>query len=189
MVFGDDRRPLLEGLADNPLYVGSEAWPAVEAQRVLLGVARELGVPVVHTTGDPNMPGFDWTRRHAGQRAAPAQWRRDPDDFRFVDALAPREGEFVVAKAAPSAFFGTSVPALLQMLGVDSVIVCGESTSGCVRATAVDAASHRLRVTVPADCVYDRHEAAHAIALFDLAAKYADVVPSADVVAALRKLP
>ena len=105
--------------------------------------------------------------------------RQGADDI--VDQVAPLPGEPVIAKSAPSAFGGTPLAGLLSYLGVDTVLVVGEATSGCVRATVVDAASHRLRVVVVEECVYDRFEASHAINLFDMHQKYADVLPLAEV--------
>ncbi len=102
--------------------------------------------------------------------------------------VAPRPGEPVIRKAAPSAFFGTPLIALLRQLDVDSVIVVGESTSGCVRATVVDACSYRFDVTVVEECVFDRTESSHAINLFDMAQKYADVRGVEAVVNDLRAL-
>ncbi len=186
-VFGEDRRPLLEGVSDNRFYLGAEAWPAITAQKRLLDVAREIGLPVIHATGDPGMPTSGGSRRHPELRGSATGWPLPaPEDFRIIDELAPIEHEFVITKSAPSAFFGTTLPALTQMLDLDTVIACGESTSGCVRASAVDAASLRLQVIVPADCVYDRHEAAHAMSLFDIAQKYGSVVMSDHLIDDLR---
>ncbi len=90
--------------------------------------------------------------------------------------MAPLDGELVIRKAAPSAFWGTPLAGLLTGLGIDTLVVAGETTSGCVRATVVDAKSHRYRVVIPEPCVFDRSEASHALSLFDLDQKYADVV-------------
>ena len=87
----------------------------------------------------------------------------------------------VLRKTGPSAFFGTPLAAHLIGQGIDTLIVCGESVSGCVRATVVDGCSLRFRMIVVEECVYDRHEASRAINLFDMDQKYADVVPLAEV--------
>src|SRR5690606_16931976 len=102
--------------------------------------------------------------------------------YELIPEVAPLPHEVVLRKAAPSAFFGTPLDALLRQLAVDSLIVAGESTSGCVRATVVDARSLRFRVTVVEECVFDRTEATHAINLFDMDQKYADVRSIADVI-------
>jgi maleamate amidohydrolase len=102
--------------------------------------------------------------------------------------LEPQPDELVISKQYPSAFFGTSLASTLTSLGVDSVLLTGLSTSGCVRATCVDAMSHGFRTTVIADACGDRHEAPHKANLFDMNAKYADVVGEAEVIAHLEAL-
>lgn len=103
----------------------------------------------------------------------------------FVEQAMPIEGEVILKKTGPSAFFGTPLTAQLAALGVDTLVVCGETTSGCIRATVVDGCSLGFRMIVAQEAVYDRHEASHAINLFDMAQKYADVLPVADVVAGI----
>src|SRR5690606_9236311 len=98
----------------------------------------------------------------------------------IVEEVKPLPGELVVEKAAPSAFHGTPLTFQLVSLGIDTVICCGETTSGCVRATVVDGATHRFRMGVVADCVFDRTEASHYMNLYDMHNKYADVVGLAD---------
>ncbi len=108
--------------------------------------------------------------------------------YDIVDELAPIDGEVVLRKTGPSAFWGTPIVGLLNGLGIDTLVVAGESTSGCVRATVVDGKAYRYRMLVPEECVFDRHEAPHAINLFDLDQKYADVVPLVEVLAYLRSV-
>jgi nicotinamidase-related amidase len=99
----------------------------------------------------------------------------------IIDEVAPLPGETVLRKASPSAFWGTPLAGHLNYHGVDTIITCGESTSGCVRASVVDGCTYRYRMIVVEECVFDRHQAAHAINLFDMNQKYADVVPLAEV--------
>ena len=101
--------------------------------------------------------------------------------YDIIDEVAPLPGEAVLYKTAPSAFFGTPLVSHFVKEGVDTVIVAGETTSGCVRATVVDGCSYRYRMIVAEECVFDRDEAPHAINLFDMHEKYADVLPLADV--------
>src|SRR5680860_46161 len=108
--------------------------------------------------------------------------------YEIVEQAAPVPGEVVLRKTAPSAFFGTPLMSHYNSLGIDTLIVCGESTSGCVRASVIDARSYRFNVIVVEECVYDRHEASHAMNLFDMNQKYADVLPLNDVVTYLDKL-
>ena len=103
----------------------------------------------------------------------------------FPDAPAPLPGEIVVTKQYASSFFGTSLAATLNATGIDTVVVLGFSTSGCVRATALDALQHGFRPIVVADACGDRDAATHDQNLFDLDSKYADVLPEQDVVAHL----
>jgi maleamate amidohydrolase len=106
-----------------------------------------------------------------------------------IDArVAPGPGEPVYVKPASSAFYGTPLPAFLAASGVDTVIIAGCATSGCVRATTIDAVSAGLRPIVPEECVGDRAEVPHATNLFDIDAKYADVLPLADVIHALQRI-
>ena len=99
----------------------------------------------------------------------------------LADGLTPETGELVMVKQYASAFFGTSLASTLSALSVDTLILTGCSTSGCVRATAVDGMQHGLRVVVPKECVGDRHPGPHDAALFDIQSKYGDVVPKAVV--------
>jgi len=103
--------------------------------------------------------------------------------------LEPREDETIVLKKGASAFFGTNLPAILVSQGVDSVILCGATTSGCVRATAVDLLQYGWPTLVPRECVGDRAQAPHDANLFDIQAKYADVVPLEDALAYVESVP
>src|SRR5690242_16955532 len=103
--------------------------------------------------------------------------------------IAPAPRDIVIRKRKPSGFFGSNLAAYLTLLGADSVVVVGTTTSGCVRATVVDAFSLNYRVTLAEEGCFDRSEASHAISLCDMHAKYADVVPTADVLAYFAGLP
>lgn len=106
----------------------------------------------------------------------------------WPQGLEPRPEELVVSKQYPSAFFGTSLASTLTALGIDSVLLTGLTTSGCVRATCIDAMSHGFRTTVIEDACGDRHPDPHKANLFDMNAKYADVVGEAEAIAFLEKL-
>ena len=97
--------------------------------------------------------------------------------------LAPREDETIVLKKGASAFFGTNLAAILVSQGIDSVVLCGATTSGCVRATAIDLLQYGFPAMVPRECVGDRAQAPHEANLFDIHAKYADVVSLEDALA------
>jgi maleamate amidohydrolase len=158
----------------SPLYC--EADGAVEATARLLDAARSSGAPVAFTTLE-----FD----EAGKQVAKAFIDKVPTLLtlapgtrwpRIDDRIAPREGEPVLMKLFASAFFGTPLASMLTARSCDTVVVTGASTSGCVRATAVDALQHGYRVVVPREAVADRADGPHEANLFDIDAKYGDVV-------------
>jgi maleamate amidohydrolase len=154
-----------------PGACGPAGWAAVDRTVGVLAAARAAAVPVFYLTGLPANPN-PWNRK--------ARRPRHPDHLRIVDELAPEPGDVVLEKASPSGFTTSPLDALLTAAGVDTVLVCGEATSGCVRATAVDACVLGYRVGVLEDCCFDRFEASHWMSLFDLDQKYADVVSSSE---------
>jgi maleamate amidohydrolase len=182
-VMGDQPMELMDGIKLWPGYTGMAGWNAIPHVQNVIATAREMGIPVIHATGNPKVP--HWSDRREKSRpknpdpeAAARQKRR----FDIIDEVAPIEGEVVINKSAPSAFFGTILAAHLNYIGVDTVIVCGESTSGCVRASVVDGCASRFRIGVVEEGVWDRHETAHAMNLFDMNQKYADVISVDDAV-------
>jgi maleamate amidohydrolase len=194
-VFGD-RRPasVAEAMEEWPSTCGPQAWDALPHLTRILTAARAAKLPIVHVTAlDPGESGVaGWSQRGKRQTAAYAadpvkrEWLRGRYDF--VDAVTPVAGEAVIRKAAPSAFHGTLLMSHLHDLEVDAIILVGEVTSGCVRATCVDGRSYRFKMTVVEECVFDRHEASHAINLFDMNQKYADVLGIDEVVAHLESV-
>ena len=103
----------------------------------------------------------------------------------IIDEVAPLPGELVITKASPSVFWGTPLLGQLSARRIDTLIVAGESTSGCVRSAVVDGCTNRFNMIVAEECVFDRTEASHAINLFDMNQKYADVLPLDEIVAFL----
>jgi maleamate amidohydrolase len=181
--FGDEPLPLLESARDWPSSCGLAGWRALPHLQRLLAAARSAGIPVIHLTHMQGVPTWNLgTPRSEGPQPS------HPQRFELMPEVAPITGEAVLPKVAPSGFNGTPLFALLNQFDVDTVIVGGESTSGCVRATVVDARSNRFRVVIPEECVFDRHEAPHAINLFDMNEKYADVVPLDDVLAYVERV-
>lgn len=120
-----------------------------------------------------------------GWRAIPGIFSVPPRGYEFVKEIAPEPGDLLPPKNQASAFFGTPLAAHLVQMGVDSVVVVGCTTSGCVRGTAVDANAYNYKVVVPEDAVYDRSPTSHAVNLFDIAHKYADVVTVDETIAML----
>ena len=169
--FGPRPAPLAEAIELEPSSCGTAAWDALPALTTLLATARSAGVPVVHTVGGP---GADLaTQRTVGTPAADggADWGN-----RIVEPLTPAPGEVVLPKARASAFFGTPLDSVLRRAGVSALVVAGETTSGCVRATAVDAHALGFDVVVVEDATFDRSLLSHKVSLFDLHLKYATVV-------------
>lgn len=159
----------------SPLYAGVES--ARDAAARLLAAARRAGIPVMHTN-----VAYEPGGRDGGVffRKLPAlasfERGKHPELAAFGEGLEPLPSERVFTKQYASAFFGTRLAEALHSLGVDTVLIAGVSTSGCVRATAVDACQHGFVPLVVRDAVGDRHPAPHEANLFDLQAKYAEVI-------------
>ena len=160
-----------------PAGGGTGAWEAVRVTGNLLTEARNSGVPVLYTRNvQKRTVKFD-------SFAGKSTWNKsatldDAEGSRIVAPIAPENNDLVLDKSYASAFFGTPLVTYLVGLGVDTLLICGVSTSGCVRATAVDAVTRGFKVAVVADAVADRIVASHKIALLDMWMKYADVIDS-----------
>lgn len=168
----------------NPLYAGVE--DALAAATTLVETARESDVPVLYTVvhyEDPTEGGPFFRKVRALQNFV-----GDTQAGEICDELAPRDGELVIRKKFASAFFGTGLKETLEEMGVDSVIVSGLSTSGCVRASSLDAIQSGFVPIVVREAVGDRAAGPHDAALFDLDAKYADVRSLDEVLEHLRSL-
>jgi len=166
------RAYLVEG---SPLYAGAE--PARAAAQTLLEAARRAAIPVIHTNVQYQPGGRDggvFFRKVPALKCFEAG--AHPDLAAFAAGLEPVAGETVITKQYASAFFGTTLASTLTSLGVDTLLIAGVSTSGCVRASAVDACQYGFIPLVVREAVGDRHAAPHEASLFDLQAKYAEVV-------------
>ncbi|WP_240197252.1 isochorismatase family protein [Nonomuraea lactucae] len=174
---------LTNGFTDPAYPSGTDLSEVVAATSALIEHGRAAGVPVVFTTiaytpaeADGEM--VTWLRKAPGMRAM-----REGSPAVAIDERLPRRPEDVlVVKKGASAFFGTSLASTLTGLGCDTVLICGATTSGCVRATVVDAVQCGFSVLVPCECVGDRAAGPHEAGLFDINAKYGDVVGLADAV-------
>ena len=159
------------------LYAGVEG--ALASALRLRAAARTAGVPVVFTNVVYQANGRDGGRFF--EKAPPLRnFVRGNPMGAWPQGLVPHDDELVVSKQYPSAFFATSLASTLTALGVDSVLLTGLTTSGCVRASCIDAVSHGFRTAVVADACGDRHPAPHDANLFDMNAKYADVVSESE---------
>jgi len=183
---GDKALPILESIKTWRNSCGEESWPAVAKIRALIDKARDKGIPVIYTTGIRRADNWDsgsWSWKNTRTEEREAVPNRNIDGNQIVDEIAPGPKDIVIYKQKPSGFFGTNMASYLTLLGCDSVIVTGTTTSGCVRATVLDAFSLNYRVAVAQEGCFDRSEASHAINLCDMNAKYADVVTTEDVIA------
>lgn len=170
---------------ESPLYAGVDE--ALASALRIRAVARSMGMPVILTGVVLHPSGLDGGRFF--QKAKPlACFTAGNPLGGWPKGLEPSPDEFVITKQYPSAFFGTSLAPLLTSMGVDNVILTGLTTSGCVRASCVDAMSHGFITTVVRDACGDRHSAPHEANLFDMNAKYADVVSEAEILDFLASL-
>jgi maleamate amidohydrolase len=171
------RKSPLDVQAQWPSSCGINAWNALEPTKRLLAVARRAGIPIFYSTSDARPQskpgGVEPTRRQRMTSSA--------DDYEIHPELSPAPEDVVIVKQRASAFAGTPLGSHLTMLGVRSLIVCGESTSGCVRATCIDGYSGGYHISVVEECTFDRSDLIHKINLFDLHHKYADVMKADEV--------
>jgi nicotinamidase-related amidase len=190
---GEKPEPILQSIKKWRNSCGEDAWIAMPYLKALIEKAHEKGVPVIYTTAvrrDDNWDGGSWLWKNSrGDEDVKPVVVTNLDSNQIVADIAPAPQDIVVYKQKPSGFFGTNLASYLTLLGCDSVIVTGTTTSGCVRATVLDAFSLNYRVALAEEGCFDRSEASHAINLCDMNAKYADVVKTSEVLAFLDKLP
>ena len=165
-------------IAKWPLSCGPYAWAAVPGIARMLELFRARGLPIFFTIGEDRADALSQGRWHGKNARIVQTTEEEAVVNRVVSELAPGPDEVVIRKIKPSAFFGTPLASYLNELKIDSLVITGCTTSGCVRATVVDAFSLNYRVVIPSDGVFDRFELSHQVSLFDLSLKYADVVMS-----------
>ena len=176
------------GFTDPECALGSDLTAQVEATSRLLDAAREKELPVFFTTigFEPSLKdGGLWLQKvpSLGDLQLGGHWVEiDP-------RLAARPDETVIVKKGASAFFGTNLAAILISQRIDSIVLCGATTSGCIRATAIDLLQYGYPTLVPRECVGDRAQAPHDANLFDIQAKYADVVALEEALAYVESVP
>jgi maleamate amidohydrolase len=189
---GERPEPILQSIKRWRTSCGEEAWVALPYIKQLIEGARHKGLPVVYTTGEGRPDKWDrgsWGWKSSRSDEAGGGPGSNIDGNEIVEMIAPGPKDIVIKKQKPSGFFGSSLASFLTLLGADSVIVVGTTTSGCVRATVVDAFSLNYRVILAEEGCFDRSEASHAVSLCDMHAKYADVVPTAEILAHFNELP
>lgn len=191
---GDRPEPILDSIKRWPNSCGEDGWAAVPRIRKLIDAARNKGLPVIYTTGEVRPDRWDrgswaWKNSRTSLKPPTAAERTNLDGNTILPEIAPAPQDIVIKKLKPSGFFGTNLASFLTLLKADSILVTGTTTSGCIRATTLDAFSMNYRVTVVEDGCFDRSEASHAINLCDLNAKYADVIGSDEVIGYINGLP
>jgi nicotinamidase-related amidase len=184
VVYAGGAKPPHQLAQSHPNSCGEYAHAAIAPTQRLLAAGRAAALPVFYSTGDTraaSRPGFvTATKRN---RPPP-----NPMDYAIREEFKPATGDVIITKQRASVFFGTPLMAHLTQLGIRTLIVCGESTSGCVRASAVDAYSNGLHVVLVEECCFDRSLLSHKINLFDMHHKYADVMHLEKVIAHLEML-
>jgi maleamate amidohydrolase len=175
---GRQNLSMLEAIKQHPNACGEAGWEAIPHIQLVLQAGRSRGAPVFYTAGTT-----DFAVEHIGR------WRdkhrrtleRPPDTQVIVDEIAPEADDVVIQKTKPSVFFGTPLIGALIDRHIDTLVVTGCTTSGCVRASVIDAFSFGFRTAVVEDAVFDRAELTHAVNLFDMDQKYANVLPASQI--------
>ena len=172
LAFEGGPHPVHEVIKTHPSSCGLNAWNAIKPIEELMAAVRSRGVPVIYTTSE--------NRKDAKPKVVHATHRKEQnisdDAHEIRNEFKPEPDDLIIYKQRASAFFGTPLISHLTQLKIDSLIVCGESTSGCVRATVVDAYSYGFHTAVVEECCFDRSILSHKVNLFDLHHKYADVM-------------
>jgi len=175
---GDVPEPILESIKKYRNSCGEEGWQSVLQISRLLEGARDKKVPIFYSTAPSHRVALMAGRWHGKNNRGSEDFQSQAQDGNeIVREIAPHEGDIVILKDKPSVFFGTPFMSYLHELQVDTLLVAGTTTSGCVRATVMDAFSYNFKVVVVEECVFDRGQTSHKVNLFDMQAKYADVVP------------
>jgi len=187
---GDAPEPILESVKKYRTSCGERGWSSVEHIQRLLGAARSKNLPVVYTVSERRKDYLD-----SGVQRLKSYRHMEPTSVagskgsQVVAEVAPETQDILISKRKPSAFFGTPLMSYMNDLDVDTIILTGTTTSGCIRATAVDAFSYNFKTVIHEECCFDRFDSSHAINLFDLNTKYADVVPLKSVMEYVNGLP
>ena len=174
---GDKPEPITQSIKRFPSSCGERGWKAMLKIKELLEVARNKEVPVIYSANDSHdQYGMErWARKQS--RMLELDNLRYSTPEHIAKEISPRSGDLVIRKSKPSVFFATSLLSSLVSLGVDTLIITGCTTSGCVRATVVDAFSYNYHVVVVEECAFDRSMTPHKVNLFDISQKYGDVMP------------
>lgn len=172
-------KPVVDLVERFPSSCGEYAWNALPPTKTLLECARNANLPIIYSTKDKrnaeSLLNVNAThRKRSGTE--------DSDSHDIHPELSPRENDLMIFKERASCFFGTPLVTYLNKLQVETLIICGESTSGCVRATTLDSYSYGFHTVIAEQCVFDRNYISHQSSLFDLHHKYADVMDSSEII-------
>jgi maleamate amidohydrolase len=187
---GDKPEPILESIKKWRYSCGERGWEGVKHLERLIAAAREKHIPIVYTGMDRRPDGFDqgaWNWK--SYRSGEATDIKGSLGNEIVKEVAPQPQDIYFVKDKPSAFHGTHLLDYLIYLGADTVVTTGTTTSGCVRASAVDATQYNYRSIIPEECVWDRSMISHKVNLLDIQMKYGDVKTTDDVIEYFRSLP
>lgn len=180
---------LTRGFTEPAFAAGTDLSEVVRHTADLIREAKAAGVPVIftviaYTAAEADGHAIAWLDKASGMRAM-----REGSEAVKIDPRLPTGPEdIVIVKKGASAFFGTNLASVLSSLGADTAIICGATTSGCVRATAVDAVQSGFSVLVPHECCGDRAQGPHQANLFDIQAKYGDVITTSETITYMRSL-
>ncbi|MGE0627493.1 MAG: isochorismatase family protein [Hyphomicrobiaceae bacterium] len=184
LVYQGGPKPVEDVTKEFPSSCGIHAYNAIQPTTQVFAAARAAGLPIIYTTSDTRPDSKPTMIAATARSRVPV----DPAVYSIRADFKPQPGDTIITKQRASAFFGTPLIAHLTLLGVRSLIIVGESTSGCVRASAVDAYSHGFHVVLVEECCFDRCELSHKVSLFDLHHKYSDVMHVDQVLNEIRNI-
>jgi len=171
LVYEGGSLPVKDVVKKYPSSCGIHAWNAIEPTKQLISLARSHQIPLIYSTQGTNRIQATNRQRNVVH----------DNSYEIHEAFQPAPTDIIIQKERASCFFGTPLIAYLTRMDIDSLIICGESTSGCVRATAVDAYSYGFHPVIVEECTFDRSIISHKVSLFDLHHKYADVMSLGEV--------
>ena len=188
---GDKPKPILDSIEDWPNSCGEIGWNCLPNIKKVLNSCRNKKIPIIYTTGEVRNDKWDrgswaWKNQRTSSEKLSKNYNFDPNDI--IEDIRPQSKDIIIKKLKPSGFYGTNLQSFLNLFSADTLLILGTTTSGCVRATAIDGFSANYRISIIEDCCFDRSEASHAINLCDLNAKYADVIKSEEVINYLSNL-
>ena len=186
---GDKDEPITESVKRWRNSCGADAWKALPIIARVIAAARGKNIPVIYTTGAvaANRDWGSWALKNS--RTSNSLLQNGLDGYEIMPQIKPNLDEIVLRKLKPSAFYGTPLVSYLHQFQADTLLIAGTTTSGCVRASVLDGFSLNYRMAVIEDCVFDRFQASHAMNLFDMHAKYADLINSDAAISYFSEIP